>query len=240
LQKWQCELPDLVKWTKQHEPPSVFALSLKIAFHHHLILLYLDKPEPSLPAPEQTDFPERASCQAARSAANMISSTALTLMTKCIVSRMPHEIFPGFSIAGIVFYRQIQQKEALLAQFGRSALDNCQMVINEARDHWDAAPWMMRIFDFLFSSAQKTEMLESGGQNTNAHTPAPMACNQVDAPGNFVSKLPDHRINADNDILHSIDRESPQFQDVSKAFDDFLLMQNFFAHRGDETFDYQF
>lgn len=152
LTEWQEELPAVLDGTRQTDQRNVFASSLMITFEHHLILLYLGTPgQHNMNADFSNDMTS-SQIDTMVSAAQTISSSALTLMVHSSVSSLAHEVFPGFFIAGVVFYRQSQQhQQTHLAQLQRSALDNCQMILNDAREGCDAAQWMMRVFEFLLS-----------------------------------------------------------------------------------------
>lgn len=225
LREWQSKLPEVVDWSKQSNTTSLFAIGLKIVFHHYLILVYLDKAGRSIVGSPQSYSIADTSSKVAKLAASAISSTALTLLTNSMISRMPHEIFPGYSIAGIVFYRHIQQREPMMAQFGRAALDNCQMVMNEARDHWDAASWMMRIFDFLLSSTNKPDQpLEYCEQDRDLVMPS-----NINGGAEHENARPPGTLAGTGDcILPPLNCDSTRFQDMNNPFDDFLLMPDFF------------
>ena len=158
LSKWKSELPPEIDWSRQDDPKNIFAISLKIMFHHHIILLFMGKAAHSA----QINTPGGADTaiwdDQVISAAQTIASSALSLMITSKVTSMPHEVYTGFFISGVVFYRQLQRHgQSSLAQLHRSALDNCQVILNEARESCDAAKWMMRVFEFLLSSKEVTE-----------------------------------------------------------------------------------
>lgn len=156
MDSWQSELPRGVSWWEQQGTTSdIFAMSLKIIFHQQLILIHLKKRDEAKRTVSQIGslLPSVAlSAQIAESAAQIISSTAFTIIANSMLGMMPHETFSGFFVAGIVFYRGIKQPSDSLARLSRSALVNCQMVISEARERWDLANWVLRILDFLLSS----------------------------------------------------------------------------------------
>lgn len=107
---------------------------------------------------------DTSSNQIAESSALTISSLSVKLMTKATLSLLPHEIFSGFFVAGIILCRQTQQSETdNLAIMTRACFDNCQMVLNEAQDFWDPGKWAMRLFDFLLSFGDS-----NGGQTHDA------------------------------------------------------------------------
>jgi len=226
LEWWQSELPSAVNWCQQGAPTDIFAVSLKIIFHLHLVLIHLEKPSEVASAVQGSSSP---SSRIAESAAQMISSTAFTVITNSMLGQMPHEIFSGFFVAGIVFYRGIRQPDNIVAHLSRSALDNCQMVISEARERWDPAQWVMRIFDFLLSGTP------------TSNTPAGMDWRKStlgDTTSAGMSGVPGLDENdvflPDNDILHSVDFESPTGGMGTKV-NDFFLMSNYLSMQNPDS-----
>ncbi|KAK5400799.1 hypothetical protein LTR06_011259 [Exophiala xenobiotica] len=225
--RWRAELPPEVDWSFHSASSNIFATCLCIIFNHHLIFIHLEKPsfgDDFGTEPQQ----DSSSFQMAQSAAQKIASTALSLMTNSKVEQLPHETFPGFFIAGIVFYRQFRQsQQSVYAQLGRAALDNCQMVMNEARERWDPALWAIKIFDFLLSRT-----------NNTTKTPAPSNWQEgpVHGSGTLGTELSQQILDnpeiegvLDKNILHSIDFESPQFEDMNRTLDDFFCIPSYFG-----------
>ncbi|KAL3450261.1 fungal-specific transcription factor domain-containing protein [Aspergillus insuetus] len=137
-------------------PPLMCSSALEILYHYCRMLLYIDKPGLlSLnPGTERERESERgrppSSHSLVESAALAISSKAITLMTKTRLPHLPHELFPGFFVAGIVHYRQTHRADDMIvAQMARASLDNCRVVLNEARECWEPGRWALEIFDFL-------------------------------------------------------------------------------------------
>jgi Fungal specific transcription factor domain/Fungal Zn(2)-Cys(6) binuclear cluster domain len=164
LNQWQADLPAEVDWRKPSNSINLCATSLKIIFHHQLIVIHFGEPhsEPhSMSLPVEAHSP---SIKIAEQAAQTIAASALTIMTSSMVGNLPHEVFPGFFITGIMFYRQMKNHNGLLVQLGQAALDNCRMVIHEARERWDAAQWVLGIFDFLLSRSDRTEQQQQQQQ----------------------------------------------------------------------------
>ncbi|KAK4937736.1 hypothetical protein LTR10_021681 [Elasticomyces elasticus] len=175
LCQWRSELPPTISWPDQGGSTSIFAECLKILYHHHLILIYLPRGESTglagLPDDHSATTP---TSEVADGAAQTIASTALHLMTRSIVHSLPQEVFPAFFVAGIVFFRLIRSSsQPLVAQLGHSALDNCQIVLNEVRDCWDPAFWGLRIFEFLLAGLKKSSNLSAPTRdNTTSSTHA--------------------------------------------------------------------
>jgi len=154
----------------------------------------------------------------------MISSTAFTIMSNSMLGMMPHEIFAGFFVAGIVFYRGVKQPQDSLARLSRSALDNCQMVISESRERWDLANWVMRIFDFLLCSSSPAPETATHPEWT-ALTPNCLAQGPGSGlVGNYNNYMPNTM--PEDDILHSTDFGSPTYQ-MGPMANDFFLMSSF-------------
>ncbi|EXJ94482.1 hypothetical protein A1O1_02878 [Capronia coronata CBS 617.96] len=224
--QWQAQLPPELDWTRHSSLTSVFAASLRIVFNHHLIFIHMGKPNTATDLSTGLDL-NSTSFKIAESAAQMISTTALTLMTNSMVGLMPHEIFPGFFIAGIVFYRRFRESHNEFTQLYRAALDTCQMVMNEARERWDPALWAIKIFDFLLSGTTNAKTAPSvtlEGENTPPVQQVPASEDQEMALENTMDMmLPD------NSALHSIDFESPEYDYANRTFNDFLLMPSYFG-----------
>ena len=228
LQEWKLELPQPVDWNLSCNSKNIFATSLKIIYHHHLIFINLGK---SWSIPEESDQEVCTSTplmEVAESAAQTIAATAVSLIMNSMVGKMPHEVFPGFFFAGIVFYRQIRKPHPIQAQLGRAALDNCLMVMNEAHERWDTAQWVMRIFEFLISSTpQADSVAEMEMQNVTTTSQTNFMFGETF--GGIIHPL------------HSTDLESPQQnQDFTRIFDDFMLMPNYFIPLAGEHMGMQF
>ena len=138
-----------------------------------------------------------------------------------MITRLPHEVFMGFFISGIVYYRQINTPDPLVSQIARASLDNCRMLLHEARDAWDPAHWSIRIFDFLLSRAQNQALtVQTEKAPVDDHTLDPAASNVF---GEDISGL--HQQDLSMDPLDFADL--PDLS-IPGTFDDFLLMPNFF------------
>lgn len=173
LDRWRSELPPDINWSDSGPSTSMFAESLKILFHHHMIFIYLARGDSLSVDTSLCLDSDSATCEIAESAAQTISSTALTLMTKSMVHSMPQEVFPAFFVAGIVFFRLIRRSSPLIAQLGQAALDNCQIILNEVRDCWDPAFWGLRIFEFLQAGLKRTATTTSTSGTIVASTGQP-------------------------------------------------------------------
>ncbi|KAF2247885.1 hypothetical protein BU26DRAFT_519683 [Trematosphaeria pertusa] len=229
LEQWQADLPAAVDWRTPGNATNLCAMSLKIIFHHHLIVIHLGEPPCGSPDTNSQVDMDSLSIKLAESAAQTIASSAIALMTGSMVGNLPHEVFPGFFIAGIVFYRQMKNQNAMLAQLGQAALDNCQMVMNEARDNWDAAQWALRIFDFLLS---KTDRIES--QRDKACQQLPNAPAHDFAMSRDITEMdtPAGQLDAaavvGGDMSATIDLNSLPNQYFMETVNDILLMPDYF------------
>lgn len=239
LQQWQADLPAAVDWRVPSNAMNLAAMSLKIVFHHHLIVIYLGEPHYG---PSDTNCQvdiDSPSMELAESAAQTIASSAIALMTGSMVGNLPHEVFPGFFIAGIVFYRQMKKENAILAQLGQAALDNCQMVMNEARDSWDASQWALRIFDFLLSRTDRIDsQRDKACEPPNASTQDyPMSQNMAEMD-NMAGPL--DTTGAVGDMSGTIDLHSLPNQHLMETVNDILLMPDYFMTTADYDFSVPF
>jgi hypothetical protein len=238
LKAWHEELPTVIDWTHQPDQKNTFANGLKIMYHHHMILLYLGNPEQDNGSIESPSNATSPSAEVVVSAAQTISSSALTLMVNSSVSSMPHEIFTGFFLAGVVFYRQIQHQPPSLAQLQRSALDNCQMILNEGRENCDAAQWMMRVFDFLLSSTSGSRGQETpptGSDNTFGLA----ATGNVGNPHDHTNVLDSHPEAIDFSML-SMDWDYSFQGDSQSLGNDFFFLPDLYAPAVGDTAEMQF
>jgi hypothetical protein len=222
LNTWQAQTPAGIQWSTGTAPNSVniFATSLKLLYQHHNILIHLGRPGDHVSA-AQAHATDSVSASIAQTAAQVISSTAAMLVTKHITHQLPHEVFAGFFVAGIVFFRQQQQPDGPLVHMARASLDNCQMLLNEIRGSWDPAHWVLRIFDFLLSSAAGTATPNDSAQQQGV----------IDMQSSL-DAMPlgmdvDSCFPQDAGMLHPVDWDSPN-QALNGNFNDFLLMPSFF------------
>lgn len=127
----------------------------------------------------------------------------------------------GFFISGIVYYRQINTQDSLVSQIARASLDNCRMLLHEARDAWDPAHWSIRIFDFLLSRAQdqaRTAQTEKDLDNDEVKDAVTTNGFGEDMIGLHQQDL----------TMGSMDFAGLPDLSIPGTFDDFLLMPNFF------------
>ncbi|KAH8656261.1 hypothetical protein BGZ61DRAFT_372695 [Ilyonectria robusta] len=225
MEKWKSELPSSISWLQQQAlTTNVFALSLKIIFHLQLILIHLQKPEDVAHIPVLSPGASTSASEVTESAAHIIASTAFTIMVNSMLDMVPHEIFSGFFIASIVFYRGTKHAQGSLTHLPRSALDNCQMLISEARERWDPANWVLRIFDFLPSSnIDSPDTAQQIGRDTTMS-------NNIAPESDAVPMSQDGRvldIMPEDDILHCIDFGSPTYQSVGSMANELFLMSNY-------------
>jgi hypothetical protein len=229
LATWLSQVPKELSWTEQSSTANVHATALKLLYQQHRILLHHD-PRNSLNTPTISQFANNAAARTAIDAAQAIASSASTLVTRRMINRLPHEVFTGFFMAGIVYYRQLHDPDPLLAQIARASLDNCQLLLHEVCGSWDPAHWSINIFDFLLS------FIDSKDEEASADHPLdeiPVAA--VEHDGNMVSdgynlSLDEYGLQGDDWMGTS--GWSPPNISVPGAFNDFLLMPNFFTRGG--------
>lgn len=221
LRVWRAQLPPELSSRTPGSNKNIFPRSLELLYHQHIILLHFDRAHgPTSPSVARTVSP----AEIATSAAQAISSSASELVTNTMVHRLPHEVFMGFFISGIVYYRQIHAANPLLSQVARASLDNCRMLLYEARDAWDPAHWSIRIFDFLLSRAHEQGRSAVAGQADNG------------AAGRRVQAGVEGAVDGNHDgsvysdmTLDPFDLASMPDLSIPGTFDDFLSMPNFFA-----------
>jgi hypothetical protein len=219
LRVWRAQLPPELSPQSLSSSKSIFPKSLDLLYHQHIILLHFDRAHgPTSPSIARTASP----AEIATSAAQAIASSASELVTNQLVHRLPHEVFMGFFISGIVYYRQIHAANPLLSQVARASLDNCRMLLYEARDAWDPAHWSIRIFDFLLSRAQEQGRSGQASQGVgNAGLRTQSGTDSTVDQGNSGSAYSDI-------TLDPFDLASMPDLSIPGTFDDFLSMPNFF------------
>lgn len=225
LASWKTQLPPGLSSSAQNAGTNIFATSLELLYQQHIILLHFDRAHGPL-SPSISRPGNSTSSKTATDAAQVIASSASSLVTKHMINRLPHEVFTGFFVAGIVYYRQIHSDEPLMSQVAQASLDNCRMLLHEARDSWDPAHWSIRIFDFLMSRAVEKDGLpqvERIGNTSKASFVNNETGLQVDWAG---CDAHDGFPSIDEcTALH--DGQDPDIN-IPSTFDDFFLMSNFF------------
>jgi hypothetical protein len=219
LRVWRANLPPELS-SPRASNKSIFPKSLELLYHQHIILLHFDRAHgPTSPSIARTASP----AEIATSAAQAIASSASELVTNQMVHRLPHEVFMGFFISGIVYYRQLHAANPLLSQIARASLDNCRMLLYEARDAWDPAHWSIRIFDFLLSRAhEQGRSVQTGGDIGNVGRRVQSDTDSTADEINDGSVYPDM-------ALDPFDLASMPDLSIPGTFDDFLSMPNFFV-----------
>jgi hypothetical protein len=220
LREWRSRIPPELSMLAASSNKNIFAVSLELLYQQHIILLHFDRAHsPSSPSMSRTA--DTASASSATVAAQAIASSASSLVTNHMISRLPHEVFMGFFIAGIVYYRQINTPDPLVSQIARASLDNCRMLLHEARDAWDPAHWSIRIFDFLLSRAQDQARTAHAEQSLDADRTSHSEI--VNTYGEDLNGLDQHDLSMDPLEFAGLPDLS-----IPGTFDDFLLMPNFF------------
>lgn len=153
LNQWQAQLPPIVAFDSDTTGHSnVFATSLKLLYHYHVLFIHLKHPDQALQNPEYGSVFACSAASIADASAQVIASTASILVTTRTISQFPAEVFTGFLMAGIIFYRQLRQADSPTSHMARASLSNCQLLLHEVREIFDPTRWVTRIFDFLLSN----------------------------------------------------------------------------------------
>ncbi|KAJ5292095.1 hypothetical protein N7478_001346 [Penicillium angulare] len=233
IEAWHCELQHSLQNWPYRGPPFICSTALDILYNYYLLLLYIKKP-----ITETSDRygSSQTSDGFVQSRARAIASHAITLVTKTKVCELPHELFPAFFVSGIVLYRQMRQSEDIVAEMARANLDNCRIILNEAKELWDPGSWAMQIFDFLCAyrknAAPRMEenhqsnpdvTSSSNIDNLNTHAMAGRHSG-IDDPH------PEKSLGLNYDVLHS---------HLSERLEDYLLMPNFLPPATDEWPEFQ-
>ncbi|EAW24604.1 Zn(II)2Cys6 transcription factor [Aspergillus fischeri NRRL 181] len=230
IEAWRADLEVSLQQWPGGSPSLTWSTALEVIYNYYLLLLYIDKPDVS----RQQMFyrqpgSERPSQELVESTARAIASKAITLMTKARLSYLPHEVFPGFFVAGIIHYRQTQQNDPMVAQMARASLDNCRVILNEVKEFWEPGEWAIEIFDFLNMSQQDNSLRNASpspcqGQanTTTLHT---------DIPADF---LPQEDSGLLNHYIFGSNWETVMQGGLAHSADDSLLMPCFLPSVVDE------
>ncbi|KAJ5678555.1 uncharacterized protein N7477_004188 [Penicillium maclennaniae] len=231
LSDWQSDLPKSMNWVQRKSPLSKFSVIFKIMFHYHVILLHMLKPERVSSSQAQTPCSTGRSTAIAESAASGIASTAITIMTNSSLNAFPHELFPAFFLAGIIFYRQWRQSDADSAEKARASLDNCLIVLNQAADFWDPGSWAVKLFEFLSSSSDDKEEISHPVSQQEIDEPDELqpATNEV-VSESFNSPLVDLQQN----LYVPFDTGTIFDANVPVGLRDIMLMPNFWLPSAEE------
>lgn len=227
LAKWRSQVPARLLLANLNSNANIFATALELLYQQHIILLHFDYSQNLSAAQPRSIVTESSSAAMAISAAQEIASSASRLVTRGVVHQLPHEVFTGFFISGIVYHRQISSSNPLMSQAARASLDNCRMLLHEIHDAWDPAFWSIRIFDFLLTRANAQKTLGSGAQESSSA--GIHATNDDSVPSGDVVAF-------DEGLSASFDPEDMMTNGwmgadltIPDSFEDFLLMPNFFG-----------
>ncbi|KFY95402.1 hypothetical protein V500_02794 [Pseudogymnoascus sp. VKM F-4518 (FW-2643)] len=173
LDAWKAKLPAAMQCQPGKSSMSTLAVQLDILLNYHIMLLHMDQPRQSRPNPSSlsTSLPGGYDCTAiTESAALAVSSSAVKLTTRSSICNIPHEVFPGFFMAGIILYQQAQQAQNThLARMIQASFDNCQMLLIQAQNTWDPGVWAMKAFEFLLFPADAADAVEAQIPSGSSH-----------------------------------------------------------------------
>jgi hypothetical protein len=165
LQVWRNELPSAIDWDIDSPGTNILATCLSMIYDHHMMLANLGTTPADTGATSTVDlsrnsdnntgFAEAWPTFSAELAAQRISTSASSIVTRSQAFAIPHETYQAVFMAGVVSYVSMRSTQTTLSQLGRVILDNCRMILHHVRDAWDAAPWTMALFDGLTSSLGK-------------------------------------------------------------------------------------
>ncbi|KAL3428969.1 fungal-specific transcription factor domain-containing protein [Aspergillus tetrazonus] len=261
IDRWRSNLDaSLRDWPSTSPPPLMCTTALEILYYYSLVLLHIDKPGPHAQHEaffQQDQLGPDIELRPARKAlvestSRNIASKAISLITKTRLFHLPHELFPGFFVAGIVLYRQTHHEDQMVAQMAHASLDNCRMVLNDASEFWEPGRWALEIFDFLSSSREG-----ENAQGVTKHLLPPVMhaehATRVENCQNeghsrldihaASSPLPDHQHDdpglASNYLFAPSNWDTIMRGELANSTDDSLLMPSFLPSVVDEWSCYQ-
>ncbi|KAJ5355845.1 hypothetical protein N7517_010454 [Penicillium concentricum] len=165
-------------------------------------------------------YSEQPPAGVVESCARTIASYAITLVTRTDVCDLPHELFPTFFVAGIM---------------AQANLDNCRVILNEAKDVWDPGKWAMEIFDFLCANRKENAQRLSQVPRETQETAPLRDPNTVDNPST-TEQYPLAKLNHDPSFALSWDSIQAQF---TGGMQDYSLMPTFLPLATDEWSAFQ-
>ncbi|KAL3483866.1 fungal-specific transcription factor domain-containing protein [Aspergillus germanicus] len=159
LDQWKSELSPTLTWDDEvPDASNPFSLSLSVQYNHHLILNSLG---PLRGSNTLYHLDEQAREEIVDSAAENISTVLTTLVTKSSLLTVPHELFHGMFLAQAAFYTRTKSPNKLVARLGRSALNNCQMVLRVVSEFWDPSPFIMQLFENLSARSPEKQFAQA-------------------------------------------------------------------------------
>lgn len=196
LIQWKAQLVPTLTW--QDEVPDYlnpFSMSLSVQYNHHLILIYLGH----MRGENICHRDEQEIEGIVDSAAHHIPNVVCTLVTKSALLTVPHELFHGIFLAQAAFYERIRSPNKLVGRLGRSAINNCQMMLQAISEFWDPGPFILQLFDNLSSRyPERQSSTTNSGQDSHAMGTAEApglnsAVNYANEAGIFNALLGDDR-----------------------------------------------
>lgn len=159
LDAWRAALPDRLDWLKN--PQAEEAMYLNMLYQHLIIYMY----RPRLADSEiLEDFSLAKTVEAASEIAVIVGKLGM----KNILA-IPQDFYSVFVTAMVVLAVDIRSKAKQgLPCMSSTQLQVCMLTMNQALDHWDQAPWVVKMFEKLQQTLDETEKDQS---NTTAISP---------------------------------------------------------------------
>ncbi|KAK5174817.1 uncharacterized protein LTR77_001900 [Saxophila tyrrhenica] len=154
---WRRELPPALDWGLAASPDNMFTPTLSMLHDHHLILAHLGS--------QQNDA--TGSAMVMEQAAQRISTVASSIVVRSQFLNYPHETFQALFLAGVASYTQLRSPQPTVAQLGRSTLSNCMMALRSVYDNWDAASWVMDLFEKLSTATPQAPSANGSSRSNN-------------------------------------------------------------------------
>lgn len=158
LDAWRAALPARLDWCKS--PQAEEAMYLNMLYQHLIIYMY----RPRLADSEiLEDFSLAKTIEAASEIAVIVGKLGM----KNILA-IPQDFYSVFVTAMVVLAVDIRSKAKQgLPCLSSTQLQVCMLTMNQALDHWDQAPWVVKMFEKLQQTLDETEK----HQDTEAVSP---------------------------------------------------------------------
>ncbi|KAK9487707.1 fungal-specific transcription factor domain-containing protein [Lipomyces starkeyi] len=150
LEEWHSNLPPCLRldFCTPDTTVQVLASALALLYNHNLIYLHQ-------PASEASPL----SASITENAVTAISDLGSSLVTESALQFLPQDAYAAFFLAVIMLFAEIQNAQSIAeVRFLEAHVKICEMVVHQAREHWDHADWILSLSsnlrDKLVSTAE--------------------------------------------------------------------------------------
>lgn len=141
--QWRRNLPACLNW--ELHPSSLAAIYTCMVYHHMVIFIFR-------PRMIDSEIVEMCSLKNAVESANEIASLVgrLGVIGTC---KIPQDLYSVIVTAVAILMNNVQANNSAISKL---QLQICFMTLNQAKENWDHAPWVVKLFDNLQDSASSS------------------------------------------------------------------------------------